>query len=117
MADPNVVLKVKLNDGNEIPIIGIGTWQRRVDGSVYRAITAAIDNGYRYIDDAFLYHNEKEVGKAINDAIKKGVVKREELFVVTKIWPKYFTREKAKQFVRISLFRLALSYVDLVLVH
>lgn len=117
MVDPKVVSKVKLNDGHEVPIIGIGTWQSPPDGSVYRALRAALDNGYRHIDGAYAYQNEDEVGKAINDAIKEGVVKREELFVVTKVWLKFFTKERAQQCVKTSLSKLGLSYLDLVLIH
>lgn len=71
-----VVPNVKFNNGLSVPIVGLGTWQAPPDGSLYKAVTAAIDAGYRHIDCAYAYENEEEVGKAINDAISAGKVSR-----------------------------------------
>lgn len=72
--DPKNIPSVKLNNGNSIPIIGLGTWQSEADGTLYRAVRAAIKNGYRHIDGAYAYENEEEVGRAINDSINDGTV-------------------------------------------
>lgn len=74
MVDPKQVPNIKLNNGISIPIVGLGTWQSPPDGSLYKAVTGAIDAGYRHIDGAYAYENEDEVGKAINDAISGGKV-------------------------------------------
>ena len=72
--DPKDVPSVKLNNGVQMPIIGLGTWQAPPDGSLYRSVKTAIDCGYRHFDCALVYENEEETGKAINDAIKEGKV-------------------------------------------
>lgn len=65
---------VKLNNGLQIPIIGLGTWQAPPDGTLYKAIQMALESGYRHFDCALVYQNEEEVGTALNDAIKEGKV-------------------------------------------
>ncbi|EAT44544.1 AAEL004086-PA [Aedes aegypti] len=74
---------VKLNNGLEMPVLGLGTWLSK-EGEGVEAIKAAIDAGYRHIDTAYFYQNEKEVGEAIRAKIEEGVVCREDLFVTTK---------------------------------
>jgi aldehyde reductase len=75
----------------------------------------AIDAGYRHIDTAFVYENEKSVGEAINEKIAEGVVKREEIFVVTKLWVTHFDR--VEEACKNSLEKLGLEYIDLYLIH
>ena len=107
---------IQLNDGRSMPILGLGTWKSKGDDA-YQAVKYAIEIGYRHIDTALAYGNEKEVGNAIRDVIGNGTVKREELFVVTKVWNSFHSRESALKGVNISLTNLGLDYIDLVLIH
>ncbi|XP_045457682.1 aldo-keto reductase AKR2E4-like [Melitaea cinxia] len=117
---------IPLNDGNTIPSFGLGTWLGFKDKglpvqtsseSVVKAVEAAIDAGYRHIDTARIYDTEAEVGKAVNKKIQDGVVKREDLFITTKLWNDKHAREDVVPALRESLARLNLDYVDLYLIH
>ncbi|ODV91315.1 hypothetical protein CANCADRAFT_57596 [Tortispora caseinolytica NRRL Y-17796] len=104
----------KLNTGASIPAIGLGTWQ--ASGPEASKFTEqAIRIGYRHIDTAVAYQNEKDVGAGIKAAIDAGVVKREDLFVTTKLWSVHH-RNPQKAIER-SLEALGLDYVDLYLMH
>ena len=107
---------IQLNDGRSMPILGLGTWKSKGDDA-YQAVKYAIEIDYRHIDTALAYGNEKEVGNAIRDVIGNGTVKREELFVVTKVWNSFHSRENALKAVNISLTNLGLDYIDLMLIH
>ncbi|CAH1392221.1 unnamed protein product [Nezara viridula] len=107
---------VKFNNNLKFPIIGLGTWKSKPD-EVYQAVKDAIDIGYRHFDCAYFYLNEKEVGIAINDKIKEGAVKREELFITTKLWNTDHRKELVVPALKRSLELLNLEYVDLYLVH
>ena len=72
--DPKKVPTVKLNNGLLIPIIGMGTFVPKADGTLYKTVKTAIDSGYRHFDCALVYENQEEIGKALNDAIKEGKV-------------------------------------------
>jgi diketogulonate reductase-like aldo/keto reductase len=113
------VPKVKLNTKYEVPIIGIGTWQATGD-QVVQAVKDALAAGYRHIDTAWFYHNEKEVGQGVHESIKAGVVKREDVFVTTKIWPTdqiSNDHPKSLKTIHHSLTQMNFTYIDLVLVH
>ncbi len=116
MVDPSQVGKVKLNNGLDMPIVGLGTWQSPHE-EVYEAVKTAIEAGYRHIDCAYCYGNEVPVGRAIKDAIAEGKVKREELFIVSKVWLTFFTRERVREGLKRSLTNLGLDYLDLYLIH
>lgn len=103
---------VKLNNSVEMPILGYGVYQ--VDPKeCERCVSDAIDSGYRLIDTAQSYHNEEGVGAAI----KKSAVKREDLFIVTKLWISNYGYEKAKKSIGDSLKKLQSGYIDLLLLH
>ena len=99
-----------------IPKLGLGTWKMD-DEKVYEVVLKAIKIGYRYIDCAWEYENEGGVGKAIKEAIDNGIVKREDLFIVTKLWNTYHRPELVEVNIKDSLKRLNLTYIDLYLIH
>jgi aldehyde reductase len=111
-----VLPTVKLNDGTDCPLVGLGTWQSP-KGQVYQAVIDAIDAGYRHIDCAFVYGNEEEVGQAIKDSITSGKVSRADMFIVTKLWNTFHSRERVETAIKLSLEKLKLDYIDLYLIH
>ncbi len=105
--------KVRLNSVVEIPILGLGLWQIRDGGPARRAVTYAIECGYRLFDTARLYGNERDVGLAIRES----GVPREDLFVTTKLWNSDHGYDETIRAFERSLQELALDYVDLYLIH
>lgn len=105
--------KIKLNDGNEIPAIGFGTFQIPNDGATYQAVTKALAAGYRHVDTAVAYFNEQEVGRAIKDS----GIPREQIWVTSKLWLQDYGYESAKKAIDLSLQKLGLDYIDLYLIH
>lgn len=100
---------VKLNNGLEMPMAGIGTFMLSPD-EAENSVLSALQGGYRLIDTANAYANEKAVGRAI----KKSGVTREEIFLETKLWPSFYEQEDA---VEKTLERLDTEYIDLLLIH
>ncbi len=105
-----------MRDGTLIPALGLGTWLSEKD-AVYRAVREAISIGYRHIDCAWIYGNEEEVGRAINESIAAGDVAREQLWVTTKLWNDMHAPSDVGPALETSLRLLGLDYVDLYLVH
>lgn len=104
---------LNLNDGNKIPMMGIGTFLLTPDeaeNSVYNALK----DGYSLIDTANAYVNEKAVGRGIRRAIEEGIVTREEVYLETKIWPSFYEDESA---VDKTIERLGVDYIDMLILH
>ncbi|XP_058796845.1 aldo-keto reductase family 1 member B1-like [Phymastichus coffea] len=115
---PPQVETIILSNGYKVPAIGLGTWQGGNDpGEVYEAVQIAIDEGYRHFDCASVYGNEAEIGKALQEKITAGVVKREDLYIVTKIWNDEHKEKLVVPACQRSLKKLGLGYIDLYLVH
>lgn len=104
---------VKLNNGIEMPILGFGVYQVADGNECEKAVSEAIEVGYRLFDTAQAYGNEKSVG----DAIRKSGIDRKEFFIVTKVWVSNAGEEKAYQSILNSLEKLQTDYVDLLLIH
>ncbi|XP_054276766.1 aldo-keto reductase family 1 member B7-like [Macrosteles quadrilineatus] len=113
---PPTVPSVKLNNGHSMPAFGLGTWQMD-EAEAETAVKQAIDLGYRHFDTAFIYHNEVAIGKAVRQKIKENVVKREDIFIVSKLWNTCHAKSEVLPACRRSHTYLSLDYIDLYLVH
>ena len=102
-----------LNNGIGIPCVGYGTFQTPDGESVVSGVKEALKAGYRHIDTAYFYQNEKGVGKAI----KESGVKREDIFVTSKLWNSDRGYESAKIAFEKTMDNLGLEYLDLFLIH
>lgn len=117
MTDKNQTdVTVTLNDGQEIPQLGLGVWELSPEDA-YSSTRAAITAGARHIDTAAAYGNEKDVGRAIADAVAEGEVTRDDLYITTKLWNADQAPGKAAEAIDTSLANLGLDHVDLWLIH
>ncbi|KAF5281780.1 hypothetical protein FQR65_LT14527 [Abscondita terminalis] len=107
---------LKLNTGDEIPIISLGTF-KAAKGEVAQAVKDAIEVGYRHFDCAWSYHNEEEMGIGLQAKINDGTVTRENLFITTKLWNNFHDQESVVPILQQQLKKLQLEYVDLYLIH
>ncbi|XP_074313290.1 NADP-dependent D-sorbitol-6-phosphate dehydrogenase-like [Silene latifolia] len=105
---------IKLNNGHEMPIIGLGVW-RMDKKDIKDLIFSSIKLGYRHFDCAADYQNEAEVGEALEEAFQSGLVKRDDLFITTKLWNS--DHGHVLEACKDSLKKLRLDYLDLYLVH
>lgn len=113
MAVPNVLL----SSGYKMPALGLGMFLTTNTSEVDETLSAAIDADYRHIDTALSYRNESFIGEALQRLFREGKVKREEIFITTKLPPNGLRPEAVPEFFRKSLTDLQLSYVDLYLMH
>ncbi|CAB0029067.1 unnamed protein product [Trichogramma brassicae] len=105
----------KLSSGYDMPLVGLGTWQAKPE-EMEQVITTALQAGYRHIDTAFNYNNEESIGKSLKKWFAEGG-KREDLFVTTKL-PNFGNRPAdVEKYLKLSLEKLGLDYVDMYLVH
>ncbi|CAJ0926443.1 unnamed protein product, partial [Mesorhabditis belari] len=111
MATPSL----RLSSGHSIPALGLGTWLSK-PGEVGQAVEMALKAGYRHIDCAHVYGNQKEIGEVFAKVFD-GQLQRSDVFVTSKIWNTFHSYEKAKEAVDIILGELQLDYVDLMLIH
>ncbi len=101
---------VKLNSGYEMPLNGIGTYSL-TGNTCYDAITVALNSGVRLIDTAYMYSNEEEIGRAIKDSN----VPREEIFIITKLYPNQF--DEPEKAIEMAFEKLNVDYIDMMLLH
>lgn len=102
-----------LNDGNKIPQFGLGVYLIRGDEATEKACLNALKLGYRHIDTAHAYQNERGVGAAI----KKSGISRQEIWITSKLWPSEYGEEKTLLAIDKMLARLDTDYIDLLLLH
>ena len=117
MAAPKVATEWCLSNGVTVPTLGLGTWKSK-PGEVTAAVKHALLNaGYRHIDCAHVYENEHEVGQALKEVFGSGALKREEVFITSKVWNTYHARASVMKCLKKSLTNLGLDYLDLYLIH
>src|SRR5438046_8609213 len=105
--------RVTLNDGNKMPVLGLGMWQAGSGKETRNAVAYALQIGYRLFDTAKLYGNERDLGVAIRES----GIPRDEIFVTTKLWNNDHGYESALRAFEKSRRELGLDYVDLYLIH
>ncbi|MEH7351016.1 aldo/keto reductase [Gottfriedia acidiceleris] len=108
---------VKLNNSLEMPVIGLGVFQVEDGQVVIDSVKAAIRNGYRSIDTAAIYQNEEGVGQGIREALEENGLKREDLFITSKVWNADLGYQSTIDAFELSLKKLGLDYLDLYLIH
>lgn len=107
---------LKFSNGDPMPILGLGTW-KATGADVKQAVIDAIRLGYRHIDTASIYGNETEIGEALTFLFEEGIVRREDLFITSKLWNNAHAQEDVLPALMESLQKLNLNYLDLYLIH
>ena len=99
--------RIRLNNGTSIPCLAFGTYKIKDPAEAYNSVKSALEIGYRHIDTAAFYENEKQVGQAINDFIATGAAKREDIFVTSKVWKSELGYKKT-----LAAFEKTMSEID-----
>ncbi|CAG9863740.1 unnamed protein product [Phyllotreta striolata] len=107
----------KMLGGQKMPAIGLGTWMSTDEQELERALNAALEAGYRHIDTATVYFNEELIGRVLSKWISSGKIRREELFITTKLPVAGVHEDRVELFIKKSLEDLQLDYLDLYLIH
>jgi len=107
---------LSLNSGHSFPQLGLGTWLSK-PGEVGEAVKIALEVGYRHIDCAQAYGNQEEIGQVFGSIFKSGKIKREDVFITSKIWNTFHSYEKATEAIDLMLKELQIPYLDLCLIH
>ena len=115
--DPRLIPQITLNTGDKIPAIGLGTFgsDSVAANTVAETVRKAIQSGYRHIDCASVYGNEKEIGRVFKELFNNGIIKRDDLWITSKVWNDM--HDKVLESCRQSLTNLQIDYLDLYLVH
>ena len=108
--------ELKFENKDKLPLMGLGTWLSK-SNEVYDAVIEAIKAGYRHIDCAYIYGNEKEIGRALAFAFSSGLVTREEMFITSKLWNSDHAPKRVAMAIDKTLTDLRLEYLDLYLMH
>lgn len=108
---------IKFYNGHTMPKVGLGTFRVENNDDCTKAVKYAIENGYRSIDTAKVYGNEEKVGQGIKEGLESTGLKREDLFITSKLWLEDFGRTNVEDAYEGSLKRLGLDYLDLYLMH
>lgn len=108
---------IQLNTGAHMPLIGLGTWKSRRDSVGLAVEYSLTEAGYRHIDCAAIYGNEKEIGEAFNNVFKNGKVGREDVFITSKLWNTQHEPNRVLSACKQTLSDLQLDYLDLYLMH
>ncbi|EYC18916.1 hypothetical protein Y032_0026g1447 [Ancylostoma ceylanicum] len=108
---------IKLPTGRCMPVLGLGTWLSTDEGQLTAALRTALDSGYRLIDTAFLYQNEAVIGKVLQEYFKNGKLKREDIFITSKLPFTAHAPEDVEKCLNMQLKALQLDYLDLYLIH
>jgi diketogulonate reductase-like aldo/keto reductase len=108
---------VTLQNGQVMPLVALGTWQIQSGWRLARAVRVAVEEGYRHIDAAAVYGNEKSLGAALHRELSSGAIRREELFITSKLWNSDHDPDRVELACRRTLKDLQLDYLDLYLMH
>lgn len=113
----NINSTVTLNNGVQMPWLGLGVFRVEDSAELVNAVRVAIKNGYRSIDGAAIYGNEEAMGEGIREGIKEADISREDLFITSKVWNADLGYESTIASYEASLKRLGVDYLDLYLIH
>ncbi|MEQ2756170.1 aldo/keto reductase [Staphylococcus hominis] len=108
---------IEFYNGNQMPMLGLGTFRVENDDTCKEAVKHAIESGYRSIDTAKVYGNEEQVGQGIKEGLESTGLNREDIFVTSKLFFEDFGRKNVAQTYETSIQKLGLDYLDLYLVH